>query len=102
MIDRGDTNAEYIESAYGASSTSELSEEERKPYGRNCNKDKQSKSRGQIREDQEEGRQQCASKEHLPPLQNNSTQEAPSCQPGQMHVEQEIQEIPLQIHLQQY
>jgi hypothetical protein len=46
MMDGGNTNSEYTESAYGATSTSELSEEERKPRGRNRNKDKQSKSRG--------------------------------------------------------
>ncbi len=46
MMDGGDTNSEFTESAYGATSTSESLEEERKPRGRNCNKDKQSKSCG--------------------------------------------------------
>jgi hypothetical protein len=46
MMDRGDTNSEYIESVYSATFTSESSEEERKPRGRNRNKGKQSKSRG--------------------------------------------------------
>ncbi len=40
MMDGGDTNSEYTKSAYCASSTSEWSEEERKPCGRNINKDK--------------------------------------------------------------
>ncbi len=44
MMDRGDTNSEYTKSAYGATSTSESLEEERKPHGCNCNKDKRSKS----------------------------------------------------------
>jgi hypothetical protein len=35
MMDRGDTNLEYTESTYGATSTSESLEEERKPRGRN-------------------------------------------------------------------
>jgi hypothetical protein len=46
MIYGGETNLEYTKSAYGATSTSELSEEERKPCGRDRNKDKQSKSCG--------------------------------------------------------
>jgi hypothetical protein len=46
MMDGGDTYLDYTKSAYGATSTSELSEEERKPRGRDRNKDKQSKSRG--------------------------------------------------------
>jgi hypothetical protein len=40
MMDGGDTNSEYTESVYGATSTSESSEEVRKPRGCNCNKDK--------------------------------------------------------------
>ncbi len=46
MMDGGDINLEYTKSAYGATATSELSEEERKPRGRDCSKDKQSKSCG--------------------------------------------------------
>ncbi len=46
MMDGGDTNLEYTKSMYGATSTCESLEEERKPHGRNRNKDKQSKSRG--------------------------------------------------------
>jgi hypothetical protein len=46
MMDGGDTNLEYTKSAYGATSTSELLEEEHKPRGCDHNKDKQSKSRG--------------------------------------------------------
>ncbi len=46
MMDGGDTNLESTESAYSTTSTSELSEEERKPRGRDRNKDKQSKSCG--------------------------------------------------------
>jgi hypothetical protein len=46
MMDGGDTNLEYTESGYGATATSELSEEVRKPHRRNRNKDKQSKSHG--------------------------------------------------------
>jgi hypothetical protein len=45
MIDGGDTNLEYTKSAYGATSTSESSEEERKPCRCDRNKDKRSKSR---------------------------------------------------------
>jgi hypothetical protein len=40
MMDRGDTNLEYTKSVYGATSTSEVLEEERKPRGRDRNKDK--------------------------------------------------------------
>jgi hypothetical protein len=40
MMDRDDSNSEYIKSAYGATSNSELSEEERKSHGRNRKKDK--------------------------------------------------------------
>jgi hypothetical protein len=39
-MDGGDTNLEYTKSAYGATSTSELLEEERKPRGWDRNKDK--------------------------------------------------------------
>jgi hypothetical protein len=46
MMDGGDTNLEYTKSAYGATATSESSEEERKPRACNHNKDKQSKSCG--------------------------------------------------------
>ena len=46
MMDGGDTNSEYTKSAYGATSTSESSEEEHKPRGHNCNKDKRSKPHG--------------------------------------------------------
>jgi hypothetical protein len=46
MMDGGDTNLEYIESAYGTTFISELLEEERKPCRPNRNKDKQSKSHG--------------------------------------------------------
>jgi hypothetical protein len=46
MMDGGDTNSEYTKSAYSATSTSESLEDERKPRGRNPNKDKQSKSCG--------------------------------------------------------
>ena len=45
MMDGEDTNSEYTKSAYGATSTSELSEEEHKPRGCDRNKDKRSKSR---------------------------------------------------------
>ena len=44
MMDGGDTNSECTKLACGASSTSELSEEERKPRGRDRNQDKRSKS----------------------------------------------------------
>ncbi len=40
MMEEGDINSEYTKSVYPASSTSELSEVERKPHGHNCNKDK--------------------------------------------------------------
>jgi hypothetical protein len=46
MMDGGDTNLEYTKSAYGATSISKLSEEERKPCRHDRNKDKQSKSHG--------------------------------------------------------
>ncbi len=46
MMDGGDTNLEYTESAYGTTSTSELSKKEHIPHGCNRNKDKQSKSCG--------------------------------------------------------
>jgi hypothetical protein len=44
MMDGGGTNLDYTKSVYGATSTSNLLEEERKPRGRDRNKDKQSKS----------------------------------------------------------
>ncbi len=46
MMDGGDTNSECTKSAYGATSTSELLEEEHKPRERDRDKDKQSKSCG--------------------------------------------------------
>ncbi len=45
MMDGGDTNLEYAKSAYGATSTGESLEEERKPHRCDHNKDKRSKSR---------------------------------------------------------
>jgi hypothetical protein len=45
MMDGGDANSEYTESAYGATAISKLSEEEHKPRECNHNKDKQTKSR---------------------------------------------------------
>jgi hypothetical protein len=49
MMDGGDTNSEYTKSVYGATSTSELLEEERKPRVCDRNKDKRSKSRGKLK-----------------------------------------------------
>ena len=40
MMNGEDTNLEYNKSAYNITFTSESSEEERKPHGHNCNKDK--------------------------------------------------------------
>jgi hypothetical protein len=42
----GDTNSAFTESAYGVSSNSNLSKEERKPRECNCKKSQRSKSRG--------------------------------------------------------
>ena len=55
----------------------------------------------QKREEKEEGWQQHTSKEQLPPLQEIPLQEAPWRQPGQVHMEQEIQGISFQIYFQQ-
>jgi hypothetical protein len=49
----------------------------------------------------EEGQGQRAKEEHVLSLQEVPLQEAPSSQTGQMHVEQEVQGLPLQINLQQ-
>jgi hypothetical protein len=46
MMDSDDSNSEYTELAYGATSNSKLSEEERKPRGCDCKKDKQAKAHG--------------------------------------------------------
>jgi hypothetical protein len=48
----------------------------------------------------EEGQGWGAKEEYVPPLQEVSSQEAPSSQTGQVHVEQEVQGLPLQINLQ--
>ena len=46
MMDSDDSNSENTKSAYSATSNSELLEEEHKPCGRDCKKDKQAKARG--------------------------------------------------------
>ena len=46
MMDKDNSNSEYTKSAYGATSTSKLLEEERIPRGHDRKEDKQSKSRG--------------------------------------------------------
>jgi hypothetical protein len=48
----------------------------------------------------EEGQGRQAKEEYLPPLQEVPLQEAPSSRTRQVHVEQEIQGLPLQIDLQ--
>jgi hypothetical protein len=48
-----------------------------------------------------EGQGGQAKNEYMPPLQVIPLQEAPSSQTKQVHVEQEIQGLPLQINLQQ-
>jgi hypothetical protein len=50
--------------------------------------------------EEREGQGQRAKEEHMPPLQKIPLQEVPLRQTGQMHVEKEIQRIPLQVNLQ--
>jgi hypothetical protein len=47
----------------------------------------------------EEGQGQQAKEEYMPLLQEVPLQEAPSSQTEQVHVEQEVQGLPLQINL---
>jgi hypothetical protein len=49
----------------------------------------------------EEGQGRQAKEVYVPPLQEVPLQEASSSRTGQMHVEQEIQELPVQINLWQ-
>jgi hypothetical protein len=49
----------------------------------------------------EEGQEKQAKEDYMPPLQEGLLQEAPSSQTGQVHVEQEVQGLPLQIDLRQ-
>ncbi len=49
----------------------------------------------------EEGEGRQAKEEYVPPLQEVPLLEAPLSRTGQVHVEQEVQGLPLQIDLQQ-
>jgi hypothetical protein len=49
----------------------------------------------------EEGQGRQAKEEYMPPLPEVPSQEAPLSQTGQVHVEQKVQGLPLQIDLQQ-
>jgi hypothetical protein len=53
------------------------------------------------REVDTENKRRTPKKEYMPPLQEVPLQEAPLSPTGQVHVEQEIQGLPLQIDLQQ-
>ena len=66
MTDREDTNLEYTKSVHGATFTSELLEEERKPRGHNCNKDKRSKSRGKQEKKQKKDDNDAPAKNTFP------------------------------------
>jgi hypothetical protein len=74
-----DTNLAYTKSAYGMSSDSNLSKEERKPHAHEHKKSQCSKLRGGRRKT-EEGQGQQAKEEYMPPLQEVPSQEAPSSQ----------------------
>jgi hypothetical protein len=88
MMLNSDTDSEYTESTYGASSNSGSSEERRKSCECENKKAKKSKSRGKQKKakDKDDG----SKKKHMSPLQEISPQEGPSRQARQMHVDQNI------------
>ncbi len=88
-----DTNSTYTELAYGVSSDSGLSEDWAQEI-----------PMLQVARwlwETEEGKRWRAKEECVPPLQKVLLQEAPSSWTGQVHVEQEVQGLPLQIYLGQ-
>ena len=99
MMDFNDSNLEYTESAYGATSNSEWLEEEHKPCRCDHKKDKQAKAHGKNEKKTKKDNNETPTK-NTRPIANNLTQEAPLHQPRQVHVEQEIQRIQVQIYLQ--
>ncbi len=66
MMDGDDSNLEYTKLAYSATSNSKLSEEERKPCGRNHKKDKQAKARGKRRKKQKRTTMRHQQRTHAP------------------------------------
>ena len=84
---------------HGTSLTSELFEEGHKPHERDPNKDKQPKSQGKQEKNKKKDDNNMPAKNTCPHCKKHPTQEAPLRGPRQMQVEQEIQVIPIQIHL---
>jgi hypothetical protein len=74
MMDGDDSNLVYTKSAHGATSNSDLSEEECKPCRRNSKKDKQAKARGKKEKEQKRTTMRRQQRTHAPPpLQKKST-----------------------------
>ena len=99
MMDGDDSNSEFTKLAYVATFNRKFSEEECKPHGRGCNKDKQANARGKKEKNTRKEGNEAPAKNTCPHCKKSCV--APSCQPGQVHVEQKIQRIQVQIHLQQ-
>jgi hypothetical protein len=95
-----DTDSTHTKLVYGVSFNSDSSEEERKP--RACKRKKfQCSKLHSGHGKKEEGQRRRAKEEYVLPLQEVPLQESPSSQTGQLHVELEVQGLPLQIDLQQ-
>jgi hypothetical protein len=95
-----DTNYAHTKSAYGISSDSNLSEEEHKPRARKHKKFQCSKSCSGRRKKKKD-KDNKPKKNTCPHCKKFHLQEAPLSRTGQMHVEQEVQGLPLQIDLRQ-
>ncbi len=95
-----DTDSAYTKLAYSMNSTSDLSKEESKPHAHERKKSQHSYLVTWRPQKTEEGQGWQAKEEYVPPLQEVPSQEAPPSWTRQVHVEQEVQELPLQINLQ--
>ena len=78
MMDGDDSNLEYTESVYGATSNSKSPEEERKPYGHNRKKDKQAKAHCKKEKKTKKNNNEVPAKNTCSHCKKNPTQEAPS------------------------
>jgi len=76
MMLNSDTDLEYTESAYGASSDSGSSEEQHKSREREHKETQE--GQGSREKEKREGQERRAKEEHVPPLQEIPPQEAPS------------------------
>jgi hypothetical protein len=101
MMDGGDTNLEYTESTYGTTSSSKLSKEESKPHGHDCKKDTHPKSCGKKEKKKKKDDNDVPAKYTCPHGKKFQCRKSHLVNLDKMHVEQEIQRIPFQIHLQQ-